>query len=138
MFRLLFDFLNIDIYSAILLEIKEHALDVSKPLPNADALGQLNTYLECTGLYNPNHKVYVTTTNTHYHAVYFFVFIIQTLDKINNNFSPVAVDEKAFFHGIVSLLRQFHRDVVKLVLDHLAQYIMVQLNVDLRQVFCLV
>lgn len=115
-----------------MLEIKEHALDVSKPLPNADALGQLNTYLECAGLYNPNHKVYVSTTNTHCHAVYFFIFIIQSLDKINTNFSPVAVDEKAFYIGVVSLLRQFHRDVVKLVLEFLAQYIMVHLNVDLR------
>lgn len=124
----------ISICSAILLEIKQHSLDAVKPLPSADLLGQLNSYLECTGLYNPNHKVYVTTTNTHYHGVYFFVFIIQTLDKINNNFSPVAVDERAFFHAIVTLLRQFHRDVVKLVLEHLAHYIMVHLNVDLRQV----
>lgn len=74
----------------------------------------------------------MTTTNTHYHGVYLFVFIVQTLDKINNNFSPTAVDEKAFYHGIVSLLRQFHRDVVKLVMEHLAHYIMVHLHNDFK------
>lgn len=118
----------------MLLEINNYSHDVSKSIPNADLLGQLNTYLECAGLYNPNHKIFITTTNTHYHAVYFFVFIIQILDKINNNFSPTAVDEQAFYYGIVTLLRQFHRNVAKIVVELLTQYIMVHLNVDLRQV----
>lgn len=127
----------------MLLELREHQLYPTKPAPSTKILCELNRYLECTGLYNPYHKIYVTVGKTQslYCVVFLFVIVVQNLSRIRHpklvrwptsGGEDEDIDGVPFIVGVTTLMRQFHRDIINLFIEYMCQYIVTYVNYNLR------
>lgn len=122
------------------MEVKAHQLDPTKPYPPTEYLVELNKYLEWAGIYNPYHKIYVTTKNSHYYALFLFIFTIAHLPKFqySKNLSALIggrssdqIDGAPFIVGIATVLKQFHIDILHFYVECMCQYILSLVNLHL-------
>jgi WASH complex subunit strumpellin len=119
---------------ALIAEFKAHHLDPSTTptTPKPELLAEVNKYLEAAGLHNPYHKIYITVRNSHYIPLFFFLFVVSHLPKMQfvKNVGTLLPKKSGEFDnhpmvvGVLTILRQFHNDVLLLFLDYLAQYAM--------------
>lgn len=116
-------------------------MDTTKPVPSIDFLCEINKYLEWTGIYNPLKTIYVTTKNSHYFALILFLFVIAHIPKfqyiknigsLTGRKSSEHIDGTAFVIGIVTVLRQFHRNIMYSFLEYICQYITSFIEYNLR------
>lgn len=118
-------------------------MDNTKPVPNTEMLCELNKYLKYTGLYNPYHKIYITTTRKQslQCIVFLFVIVVQSLTRIRHpklvrwpspNNDDEDVDGIPFLVGITTIMRQFHRDIINIFIEYMCQYIVTYVNYNLR------
>lgn len=118
--------------SSLLLELKYHELDSQKPYPDAELLYELDKYLGWTGIYNPFEKIYVDAKPMKNCAATLFILTLSHLAKLNyvkcvstlTGKKPIEhVDGVSFVVGVLTLLRQFHSDIMLLFIEHAARYI---------------
>lgn len=122
----------IHVFSALLLELKLHELDPQKAAPDVELLSELNKYLEWAGIYDPYEKIYVETKNYRNVSVALFLLTISHLPKLIyvKNMSTLIgkklaehIDGTAFVVGTMTILKQYHSDILQLFIDYLAQYV---------------
>lgn len=118
--------------SALLVELKAHELDAQKPCPSVEQLWKLNMYLEWAGIYNPYEKVYIETKHFRNMATAMVLLTISQLPKMNyvKNISTLIgkksaehIDGISFVVGIITVLRQYHIELIDIFLDEMAQYV---------------
>lgn len=97
-----------------------------------ELLSELNKYLEWAGIYDPYEKIYVETKNYRNVSVALFLLTISHLPKLIyvKNMSTLIgkklaehIDGTAFVVGIMTILKQYHSDILQLFIDYLAQYV---------------
>lgn len=132
-------FLNRNLSSALLFELKSHELDKQKPKPSPQLLLDVNKYLEIVGQYNPLEKVYVKMSkNSDDFLSFVVIFTLQHLSRLafGKNLmkynkstgvhgaaiakqrkilldlisSSRYIDGHVFFLGLITLLRQFYEN----------------------------
>lgn len=111
--------------------MKSHQLNPEEPGPSTDLLCEVNKYLEWAGIYNPYEKVYIKTKNLQNFALFLFLFVIAHTPKlqyIKNTCTLVGrkseqIDGAAFVIGIVTVLKQFHNDILQLFIEYLGQFV---------------
>lgn len=120
------------ICSALLVDLKAHELDAKNPCPNNELLAEVNKYLEWTGIYNPYEKIYVETQHFRDIATAMVLLTISQLSKLNyvKNISTLMgkklsehIDGISFVVGILTVLRQFHVEVLRIFIDEMSQYV---------------
>lgn len=126
---------------AILMDVKRHTLDESKPLPSADLAFELNQYLESAGLYNPYRKKYISTRSPPFLPLLAFLFVIVHLPRfqyMKNVDSLIAkkkndpIDGFPSVIGLLTLFRQFQVAEMDLFIQYLCQYVMSFVDVNLK------
>lgn len=129
------------IASALLLELKAHELDPQKPAPGVDLLVEVNKYLEWAGIYNPYEKVYIETNKFRSISASLTLLTISQLSKWNyvKNVSSLIgrkstehIDGISFMIGILTVLRQFHVEVIQMYIDQMAQYVISMADYSLQ------
>lgn len=118
-------------FRALIFEIKSVQLDATHPPPSTELICQVNKYLEWAGIYNPYEKVYVTTKNTSNFALFLFLFVAGHVPKLQHvrNISSLTgrkgeqIDGAAFAIGIMTVLKQFHIDILQLFIEYTSQYV---------------
>lgn len=116
---------------ALIVEQQAHQIDSNRHSPSIELLTTLNTYLQWTGIHNPYQKVYVKAKNEYSFAQFLFVFVAGHISKLQyvRNLSTFTgrkaeqIDGAAFVIGMVTLLKQFHIDIMSAFIEHVAQYI---------------
>ncbi|PSN50014.1 WASH complex subunit 5 [Blattella germanica] len=119
---------------ALLAEIEAHYREPSRPYPKESnpLLYELSTHLDWAGINNPYMKIYVTTKNLQYFALFTFLFTIFQLPKLTyakNVGSLICrkaqdpLDGVPFIVGVQTLLRQFHPEVRNQFLLYMGQFI---------------
>ncbi|XP_038118997.1 WASH complex subunit 5 [Culex quinquefasciatus] len=132
---------------AILMDVKRHTLNESKPLPSADLVFELNRYLECAGLYNPYRKKYIETKSPRFLSLLVFLFVIVHLPRfqyMKNVDSLIAkkkndpIDGFPVVVGLLTVFRQFHNAHMDTFLVYICQYVMsfVDANLKAKQEIC--
>lgn len=120
------------LFSALLVELKGHELDPVKPCPSDELLSEVNKYLEWTGIYNPYEKVYIETKHFRNIATAMVLLTVSQLSKLNyvKNISTLMgkklsehIDGISFVVGVITVLRQFHIEIMEIFIDEMAQYI---------------
>lgn len=131
---------HLSIDSAYLIELKAHELDETHPCPTVDDLWELNTYLEWAGMYNPYEKVYIDTKHFRNMATAMALLTISQLSKLNyvKNMSTMIgkklsehIDGISFVVGIITVLRQYHVELIHIFLDEMAQYVVSMVDYNL-------
>uniref|UniRef100_A0A182JXG8 WASH complex subunit 5 n=1 Tax=Anopheles christyi TaxID=43041 RepID=A0A182JXG8_9DIPT len=129
---------------AILLDFQRHQLDESAPIPRADLVAELNTYLLYAGLYDPYRKVYIKQdVPPRFLPLLLFLFLVSTLPKLQymeNVDSLVAkkknesIDGHPLTIGLLTVLRQFDAMETDIFLQYLCQYVLsfVQGNLEAK------
>uniref|UniRef100_A0A8W7PH59 Strumpellin n=1 Tax=Anopheles coluzzii TaxID=1518534 RepID=A0A8W7PH59_ANOCL len=129
---------------AILLEFQRHQLDESAPIPTAELVAELNTYLLYAGLYDPYRKVYVKQdVAPRFLPLLLFLLLVTTLPKLQymeNVDSLVAkrknesIDGHPLTIGLLTVLRQFDASETDMFLQYLCQYVLsfVQGNLEAK------
>lgn len=116
----------------MLLELKAHELDPQNPAPGVDLLVEVNKYLEWAGIYNPYEKVYIETNTFRSISASLALLTIAQLPKWNyvKNVANLMgrkaaehIDSVSFVVGILTVLRQFHVEVIHMYIDQMAQYV---------------
>lgn len=129
------------ISSALLLELKAHELDPQNPAPGIDLLVEVNKYLEWAGIYNPYEKVYIETNTFRSISASLALLTITQLPKwnyvkdISNLIGRKAtehIDSISFVIGILTVLRQFHVEVIHMYIDQMAQYVISMADYSLQ------
>lgn len=124
-----------------MLELKAHELDPKNPAPGIDLLVEVNTYLEWAGIYNPYEKVYIETNTFRSISASLTLLTISQLSKWNyvKNVSTLIgkkmtehIDGISFVIGILTVLRQFHVEVIQMYIDQMAQYIISMADYSLQ------
>lgn len=133
MILLIFSFLlHFNFGSALLIELKAHELDAEKPCPSVELMWKLNMYLEWAGLYNPYEKVYIETKHFRNMASAMVLLSISQLSKLNyvKNISTLIgkksaehIDGISFVVGVITVLRQYHIELIDIFIDEMAQYV---------------
>lgn len=117
----------------MLIELKSHELDAKKPCPSVELLWKLNMYLEWAGIYNPYEKVYIDTKHFRNMATAMVLLTISQLSKLNymKNISTMIgkksaehIDAISFVVGIITVLRQYHVELIDIFIDEMAQYVL--------------
>ncbi|XP_053683160.1 WASH complex subunit 5 [Sabethes cyaneus] len=132
---------------AILLDIKRHTLDESKPLPSADMVFELNEYLEYAGLYNPFRKKYISTKSPVYLPLLVFLFVIvhlprfqymKNVDSLIAKKKNDAIDGFPTIMGLLTIFRQFQNGEMDLFVQYTCQYVtsLVDVNLKYKQEIC--
>lgn len=124
-------------------EFKVHELDSRKRCPDNELLADLNKYLEWVGIYNPFEKIYIETKNLRNIATAIFMLSISHLSKlfyakhistlIGKKLSE-SIDGTSFVVGVVTVLKQFHIDIMHTFIGHFAQYVVSMANYNLQYV----
>ncbi|XP_053677589.1 WASH complex subunit 5 [Anopheles nili] len=118
---------------AILLEFQRHQLDENHPVPQAELVAELNTYLLYAGLYDPYRKVYLKQETPRFLPLVLFLFVVSTLGKLQymeNVDSLVAkrkneaIDGHPLTIGVLTVLRQFDALETDIFLQYLCQYVL--------------
>ncbi|XP_035916794.1 WASH complex subunit 5 [Anopheles stephensi] len=118
---------------AILLEFQQHQLNEAHPLPRAELVAELNTYLLYAGLYDPYRKVYIKQEPARFLPLLLFLYLTGTLAKLQymeNVDSLVAkrknesIDGHPLTIGLLTVLRQFDASETDLFLQYLCQYVL--------------
>lgn len=126
---------------AILMDVKRHTLNESKPLPSADLVFELNRYLECAGLYNPYRKKYIETKSPRFLSLLVFLFVIVHLPRfqyMKNVDSLIAkkkndpIDGFPVVVGLLTVFRQFHNAHMDTFLVYICQYVMSFVDANLK------
>lgn len=126
---------------AILMDVKRHTLDESKPLPSSELLFELNRYLECAGLYNPYKKKYIDTKNPRFLPLLAFLFLIvhlprfqymKNVDSLIAKKKNDAIDGFSIVIGLLTLIRQFQEHEMDLFIQYTCQYVMSFVDVNLK------
>lgn len=115
-------------------------MNAEKSGPSTDLLCEVNTYLEWAGIYNPYEKVYIKTKNLQHFAVFLFLFVVAHISKfqyIKNTCSLIGrkseqIDGAAFVVGIVTVLKQFHSEILQLFIAYLGQFVVSAADNSLR------
>lgn len=119
-------------YSALLLELKNHELDPNNPCPDVELLSEVNKYLEWAGIYNPYEKIYIEAKNFRNISSAMTLLTISQLSKLNHvkNISTLMgkklaehIDGISFVVGILTVLKQYHVELLHLFIDQMAQYV---------------
>uniref|UniRef100_A0A182IM32 Strumpellin n=1 Tax=Anopheles atroparvus TaxID=41427 RepID=A0A182IM32_ANOAO len=129
---------------AILLDFKRHQLDDSHPIPQAELVSELNSYLLYAGLYDPCQKVYLKQDTPRFLPLVLFLYVISTLGKVQymeNVDSLVAKKKNESFDGhpltiaILTVFRQFDGIEMDVFLQYLCQYVLsfVHANLETKQ-----
>lgn len=128
------EFYFLSFSSAILLEFQRHQLDESAPIPPAELVAELNTYLLYAGLYDPYRKVYVKQdVAPRFLPLLLFLLLVTTLPKLQymeNVDSLVAkrknesIDGHPLTIGLLTVLRQFDASETDMFLQYLCQYVL--------------
>lgn len=125
------------------MELKYHELDSQKPYPDAELLYELDKYLGWAGIYNPFEKIYIEAKPLKNCTATLFILTLSHLTKLNYVKSastligrkPVEhVDGVSFVVGILTLLRQFHSDIMLSFIEHVARYIVSVADFNLKYV----
>lgn len=104
---------------------------------------ELNKYLKNIGFYNTFHKIFATTKYSHYITHFLFLFAVSQLPKLHFNKTISAltakkasssIDGNPLIVGILTILRQFHKKMTTVFLNHMCQYTMCFANKHLRYV----
>lgn len=130
----------ISVFRSILLDMKAHQLDKSKPKPSQDLMYDLNKLLEEAGLYDPYHTIYVTSKNSSHFGLFFFLFVVSHVPKFTFNLNTRSlapkkineVDGMPFVVGIISIMRQFNSEVMIMFVECLCRYLSAQLESSLK------
>lgn len=112
-------------------------------MPSTELLIDLNYYLEAVGIYNPYHKIYITTgkQKSIYSTIFLFYIVLSQLPKIRHpylvNWTTTTseddeIDGRPFVIGVSTIFRQFHRDIFHFYIDRMCHYIMAYVNFYLR------
>uniref|UniRef100_A0A182NJL2 Strumpellin n=1 Tax=Anopheles dirus TaxID=7168 RepID=A0A182NJL2_9DIPT len=126
---------------AILLDFQRHQLDEAHPIPDAELVAELNTYLLYAGLYDPYRKVYIRQEPPRFLPLVLFLYIATTLPKLQymeNVDSLVAkkknesIDGHPLTIGLLSVLRQFDACETDLFLQYLCQYVLSFVHANLE------
>lgn len=129
------------ISSSLLLELRAHELDPQNPAPGVDLLVEVNKYLEWAGIYNPYEKVYIETNTFRSISASLTLLTISQLSKWNyvKNVSSLIgrkatehIDSISFVIGILTVLRQFHVEVIHMYIDQMAQYVISMADYSLQ------
>lgn len=124
-----------------MLELKAHELDPKNPAPGVDLLVEVNKYLEWAGIYNPYEKVYIETNTFRSISASLTLLTISQLSKWNyvKNVSCLMgrkitehIDGISFVIGILTVLRQFHIEVIQMYIDQMAQYVISMADYSLQ------
>lgn len=116
----------------MLVDLKAHELDANNPCPSDELLSEVNKYLEWAGIYNPYEKIYIETKHFRDIATAMVLLTISQLSKLNyvKNISTLIgkkssehIDGISFVVGILTVLRQFHVDVMQMFIDEMSQYV---------------
>lgn len=127
--------------SALLLELKAHELDAQNPAPGVDLLVEVNKYLEWAGIYDPYEKVYIETNTFRSISASMTWLTISQLSKftlvksVSNLIGKKAtehIDCISFAIGILTVLRQFHVEVIHMYIDQMAQYVLSMADYSLQ------
>ncbi|XP_058120822.1 WASH complex subunit 5 [Anopheles ziemanni] len=129
---------------AILLDFKRHRLDESHPIPSAQTVSELNSYLLYAGLYDPYQKVYLKQDSPRFLPLVVFLYVIALLSKfqyMENVDSLVAkkknesVDGHPLTVALLTLFRQFDGTEMDVFLQYICQYVLsfVHANLEAKQ-----
>lgn len=119
-------------HSALLIELKAHELDPQKPAPSIELLVKVNQYLEWAGIYDPYEKVYIETNTFRSISATLVLLTITQLSKWNyvkhvsaliGKKTTEHIDCTSFIVGVITILRQFHIEVIQMFIDQMAQYV---------------
>lgn len=121
-----------EFHSALLLELKNHELDANNPCPDIELLCEVNKYLEWAGIYNPYEKIYIETKHFRNISGSMALLVMSQLSKFNyvQHISTLMgkkltehIDGMPFIVGILTVLRQYHIELLHLFIDEMAQYV---------------
>lgn len=135
------EFDNFLLASALLLELKAHELNAEHPAPGVDLLVEVNKYLEWAGIYDPYEKVYIETNSFRSISASLTLLTISQLSKFNyvkhitsliGRKSTEHIDGTSFIIGILTVLRQFHIEVIHMYIDQMAQYVISMAEYNLQ------
>uniref|UniRef100_A0A182SYK9 WASH complex subunit 5 n=1 Tax=Anopheles maculatus TaxID=74869 RepID=A0A182SYK9_9DIPT len=125
----------------ILLEFQKHQLNETHPLPPAELVAELNTYLLYAGLYDPYRKVYIKQEPPRFLPLLLFLYLTGTFAKLQymeNVDSLVAkrknesIDGHPLTIGLLTVLRQFDASETDLFLQYLCQYVLSFVHANLQ------
>lgn len=125
----------------MLLELKNHELDAKNPCPDVELLAEVNSYLEWAGIYNPYEKVYIDTKTFRSISSAMTLLTLSQLSKLNyvKHISTMMgkklsehIDGMSFIVGILTVLRQYHIELLHLFIDQLAQYVISMAEYNLK------
>lgn len=115
-----------------MIDLKAHELDAEKPCPSVETLWKLNMYLEWAGIYNPYEKVYIETKHFRNMATAMVMLTISHITKLNymkqistmiGKKSAEHIDGVSFVVGVITVLRQYHVELIEIFIDEMAQYV---------------
>lgn len=123
---------NILTFSSVLHQLRSHELDCQKSHPGEDLLFELNKYLEWAGIYNPYEKIYVETKSLKYVGTALFMLTNSNLSKLIyvRHISTLMgkrpsdhIDGTCFVIGVMTVLKQFHPDIICTFMSQFAQFV---------------
>lgn len=124
-------------------DIRGHCRDPKRPYPGDQLLYEMSHYLDWAGIYDPNKKIYITTTNVPHFAAIMFLFTIAQLPKMTyaKNIGELIakkaqeqIDGFPFTNGVQTVLRQFHPDCTETFLRYFGQYVLSHIDTCTRYV----
>lgn len=107
-------------------------MDESNPCPSIDLLVEFNKYLEWAGIYDPYEKVYLETNTFRTISALMILLTITQFPKLNYMKSVDSligkktadhIDGVSYVIGILTVLRQYHTEMIQMFIDQMSQYV---------------
>lgn len=102
---------------------------------------ELNDYLLFTGSLEPLEQVHIVAQNSHYVSLFFTLFTIAHLERLdfNQEFQIYKtkslkdhLDSSLFLYGLVTVFRQYHNNVRDLYLSYICQFVTALVHANIR------
>lgn len=123
--------------------MKAHELDPSNPCPSIELLTEFNKYLEWAGIYNPYEKNYLETPTFRTISALMTLLTISQLLKLNylktHEIDSMVgkkvadhIDGVSYVIGLLTILRQYHTEVIQMFIDQMSQYVISMAEYNLQ------
>lgn len=105
---------------------------------NCELIQELNDYLSFIGSIEPFEQVHITTRNSHNISLFFTLFIIAHLGRLQfNQQLPVKSSKDylnpcLFVYGLITVFRQYHDNVRNLFITYLSEFIIKLVGINIR------
>lgn len=114
--------------------MRSHELDPANPCPSIELLTEFNKYLEWAGIYDPYAKIYLETTTFRTISALMTLLTISQLSKLNylkthdidsmiGKKAADHIDGVSYIIGLLTVLRQYHTEVIQMFIDQMSQYV---------------